>query len=75
MREVPPPVRDARTFLGLVARFEGPEIGRDGNDARRLLEEVRLGWPSLPWMWGADKLISRDPVSQLHYSGEPPVKV
>lgn len=41
MREVPPPVRDARTVLGLVARFEGPEIGRDGADARGLLEEVR----------------------------------
>ncbi len=41
VREVPPPVRDARTVLGLVARFEGSEIGRDGADARGLLEEVR----------------------------------
>lgn len=66
MREVPPPVRDARTVLGLVARFEGPEIGRDGKDARGLLEEVRLGSgrPSLLLRaWRADKLIPRNPGS------------
>jgi hypothetical protein len=68
VREVPPPVRDARTVLGLVARFEGPEIGRDGKDARGLLEEVRLGSgrPSLLLRaWRADKLIPRTPAATL----------